>query len=140
MGKSVLTAQYDGCALMERQELKSAGKIMAKSGIDGLRVVFGLQLSFVNANEFLSFSRFLAKTVVSDSVKPGGKTSFAAKAAQIFISLEERLLGEIVRERDIAPDQIPEQTSHTRLMISNQFSESVMVVINNNSRNEVCIG
>jgi hypothetical protein len=125
---------------MEGEELKSAGKIMAKSGIDGLRVVFGLQLSFVNANEFLSFPRFLSKTVVGDSVKPGGKTGFAAKAAQVLVGLEKCLLREIVREGDIAADQIPEQTSHTRLMIPNQFSESVMVVINNNSCNEVCIG
>ncbi len=98
---------------MDGKQLESAGKIMAKSGIDGLRIVFGLQLSFIDANEFLSFSRFLTETVVGDAVKPGRKPGFPAKAANVFVSFEKGFLGEIVGERDIAADQIPEQTSHT---------------------------
>jgi len=125
---------------MDRKQLESAGKIMAKSGIDGLRIVFGLQLSFIDANEFLSFPRFLTETVVGDAVKPGRKPGFAAKAAQVLVGLEKGLLRKIVGERDIAADQITEQTSHTRLMIPDQLREGVVVVINNNSCNEVCIG
>ena len=120
--------------------MESAGKIMAKSGIDGLRVVFRLQLSFIDANEFLSFPRLFPKTVVGNPVKPGRKTGFAAEAAEVLVSLEKRLLRQVVRERDIGADQLAEQTSHTRLMIPNQFRESVVVVINKDARNEVCIG
>jgi hypothetical protein len=112
---------------------------MSESGIDGLRIVFGLELSFIDANEFLSFPRFFAETIVGDPVKPGGKSRFAAEAAQVLVSLEKRFLGEVVRERDVRPDQIPEQTSHTRLMIPDQLGKGVMVVINENARNEVCI-
>src|ERR1700750_677029 len=113
---------------------------MSESGIDGLGIVFGLELSFIDANEFLSFPRLFPKTVVGNPVKPGRKTRFAAKAAQIFVSLEEGFLREIVRERDIRPDEVAEQTPHARLVIANQLRKGVVVVINENARNEVCIG
>jgi hypothetical protein len=113
---------------------------MTKSGIDGLRVVFRLQLSFIDANQFLSFPCFFPETIVGNPVKPGGETRFPPETAKILVSLEKRLLRQVIRERDIAPDQLAEQTSHTRLMIPDQFRESVVVVINKDARNEVCIG
>ena len=113
---------------------------MAKSGIDGLRVLFRLQLSFVDANEFLSFPRFLPETIISDPIKPGRKTRLAAKAAQVFVGAQKRFLRQIVGQRNIGADQLAEETSHTRLMIPDQFRESVVVVINKNAGNEVSIG
>ena len=112
---------------------------MSQSGIDGLRIVFGLQLSFIDANQFLSLPRLFPETVVGDPVKPGRKTRFAAEAAEVLVSPEKRFLGQVVRERDIRPNQVPEQTSHSRLMIPDQFGKGVVVVINKNARNEVCI-
>jgi len=112
---------------------------MSQSGIDGLWILFGLQLSFVDANEFLSFPGFFPETIVGNAVKPGRKTRFAAKAAQIFVSLEKGLLREVVRERDVGPDELAEQTSHARLVIPDQLRKGVVVVINKDSRNEVCI-
>ena len=140
MGKAVLTAQNDGCAFVDGKQFESAGKIMSESGIDGLRIVFGLQLSFIDANEFLSFPRFLPKTVIGDPVKPGRKTSFSAEAAQVFVGLKKGFLRQIIRQRDIEPDQIAEQTSHARLVIPDQFRKGVVVVINQDTCNEVCIG
>jgi hypothetical protein len=113
---------------------------MSESRIDGLRIVFGLQLSFIDANEFLSFPRFLPKTVIGDPVKPGRKTSFAAEAAQVFVSLEKGFLRKIIRQRNIGTHQIAEQTSHARLVIPDQLRKSVVVVINQDTCNEVCIG
>jgi hypothetical protein len=138
--EAVLTAQNDGTAFMDRKQLESARKIMAESGIDGLRIVFGLQLSFIDANQFLSFPGFFAETIVGDPIKPGRKSRFPTETAQVFVSAEKRFLGEIVRQRDIAADQIAEQTSHSRLVIPNQLRKSVVVVIDNNACNEVCIG
>lgn len=125
---------------MDGKQLESAGKIMAKTGIDGLRVVFGLQLSFIDANEFLSFPRFFPETVVGNPIKPGRETGFAAEAAEVLVSPQKRFLGEVVRQCDIGADQLAEQTSHTRLMIPNQFRKGVVVVINKNACNEVSIG
>jgi hypothetical protein len=125
---------------MHGKQFESARKIMSESRIDRLRIVFGFQLSFIDANEFLSFPRFFPKTIVGNPVKPGRKTRFAAKAAQIFVSLEEGFLREIVRQRDIGPDKVPEQTSHGRLVIPDQLRKGVVVVINENARNEVGIG
>lgn len=124
---------------MRGKQLESAREIMSESGIDGLRIVFGFQLSFIDANQFLSFPRFFPETVVGDPIEPGGKTRFAAEAAQVLVSLEKRLLREVVRERDVRPDQIPEQTSHARLMIPDQLRKGVVVIINKDARNEVCI-
>src|SRR3954454_9084866 len=108
---------------------------MAESGVDGLRIVFRRELSFIDANQFLSFPRFFPETIVGDPVKPGGKTRFAAEAAQVLVSPQKRFLSQIVRERDIRPNQISEQTSHSRLMIPDQLREGVVVVINKNARN-----
>ena len=120
--------------------MESARKIMAESGIDGLRIVFRFQSSFIDANQFLSFPRFFPETIVGDPVKPRRKTCFAAEAAEVFVSPQKRFLGEIVRERDICPNQMAEQTSNARLVIPDQLRKGVVIVINKNARNEVCIG
>jgi hypothetical protein len=125
---------------MDGKQLESAREIMAECGIDGLRIVFRFQLSFIDANQLLSFPRFFPETIVGNPVKPGGETRFAPEATKVFVSLEKRLLGQVVRERDIGPNELAEQTSHARLMIPDQFREGVVVVINKNARNEVCIG
>ena len=113
---------------------------MAESGVGGLWVAFALQLSFIDANELFSFAGFFTETIVGDPVKPGGKTRFAAKAAKVLVGAEERFLGQIVRERNIGPNELPEQTAHAGLMIPDQFREGVMVVIKKNACDEVCIG
>jgi len=120
--------------------LKSLREIMSESGIDGLRIVFRFQLSFIDANQLLSFARFFPETIVGNPIQPGRKTGFPAKAAQVFVGPQKRFLRQIVRERNIGADQLAEKTSHTRLMIPHQFRESVVVVINKNACNEIGIG
>ena len=112
---------------------------MSESGIDRLRIVFGLELSFIDANEFLSFPRLFPKTVVGNPVKPGRKTRFAAEAPKVFVGAQKSFLGEVVREGDVGSDQIAEQTPDGRLMIPNQLGKGVVVVIDQNACNEVCI-
>jgi hypothetical protein len=125
---------------VDGKQLESVGEIMAESGVDGLRIVFGLQLSFIDANELLSFASLFAKTIIGDPIKPGRKTGLAAKTAEVFVGAQKGFLREIVRERNISPNQLAEQTSHARLMISDQLREGVVVVIDKNTSDEVCIG
>ena len=120
--------------------MESAREIMAESGIDGLRIVFRFQLSFIDANQLLSFPRFFPETIVGDPIKPGRKTRFAAEAAEVLVGSQKRFLREIVRERNIGADQLAEQASHSRLMIPDQLRKGVMIVIDKNAGNEVCIG
>src|SRR5438874_8139662 len=101
--------------------------------------MLGLQLSFIDANELFSFAGFFPETVVSDPVEPGRKARLTAKAAEIFVGAQERLLSEIVRQRNIAPDKLAEKTSHARLMVSHQLRKGVVVVIEKNAGDEVCI-
>ena len=49
-------------------------------------------------------------------------------------------LSQIVRERDISSDELAEQTAHARLMISHQFREGMVIIIEKNAGDEVCIG
>ena len=112
---------------------------MSESRIDRLRIVFRLELSFIDANQFLPFSRVLPETVIGDPVKPGRKTRFAAEAFKVFVSAQKSFLGQVVREGDVGSDEVAKQTSDGRLMIPNQLRKSVVVVINKDARNEVCI-
>jgi hypothetical protein len=125
---------------MDGKQLKSVGEIMSESGIDGLRIVFRLELSFIDANELLSFAGLFAETIVGNPIKPGRKAGLTAKAAKIFVCAQKGFLREIVRERNIGADQLAEQTSHARLMIPHQLRESMVVIIDKNASDEVCIG
>jgi len=125
---------------MDGKQLKGLREIMSESGIDGLRIVFRFQLSFIDANQFLSFPGLFPETIVGNPIKPGRKTRFAAKAAEVFVSAQKGLLREIVRERNIGADERPEQTSHARLMISHQLGKGMVVVIDKNTGDKVCIG
>ena len=140
MRQTVLTAQDNGAPFMDGKQLQSAREIMAESGIDGLRVLFRFQSSFIDANQFFSFPRFFPETIVGNPIKPGRKTGFAAEAAEVLVGPQKRFLRQIVRERDIGADQLTEHTSHTRLMIPDQLGKGVVVVIDKNACNEVCIG
>jgi len=113
---------------------------MPESGIDRLRIVFRLQLSFIDANQFFSFAGLFAETIIGDPIKPGRKTGLSAKAAEVFVSAQKGFLREIVRERNIRANQLAEQTSHARLMIPHQLCEGMVVVIDKNTSDEVCIG
>jgi hypothetical protein len=120
--------------------LEGVIEIMAKSGIDGLGIMFPFQLSFIDANQLLSFPGFFPKAIISDPIKPGGKTRFAAEAAEVLVGAQKRLLREIVRERDIGADELTEQTPDARLMISDQLTKGVVIIIDENASDEICIG
>jgi hypothetical protein len=101
--------------------------------------MLGLELFLVNSHKFLPAARIFSKTIVGDPIKPRGKARFATKAANIFIGSQECLLGQIIGESDVCSGELTEQTAHSGLMSPNQLTESVLVVIDNNSRDEVRI-
>jgi hypothetical protein len=115
-------------------------EIMAKSRVGGLWIMLGLKLSFIDANELFSFAGFFTETVVGDPVEPGRKARFPAKAAKVPVGAQESFLRQIVRQRNIGADELAEQASHARLMIPHQLREGVVVIIEKNAGDEVCIG
>jgi hypothetical protein len=125
---------------VERKQLEGVGKVMTESWVDGLGILFRLQLSFVDANQLLSFAGFLSETIVGDPVKPGRKTRFSAKAAEVFVGPQKGFLREIVRERDIGADELAEQTPDARLVVAHQLGERVVIILKKNASDEVCIG
>ncbi len=125
---------------MEWQKRKCVHEILPQGGVNGLRILFGFETGLINANELLSFPRFFAKAVVGDAVEPGGKFRLAPETPDVFESLEEGFLGEIVSERGIGSGELTKQTSDRRLMTPDQFGEGMVVIIEKDSGDEVCIG
>jgi len=124
---------------MQRKQLERPRQVMAKPGIGCLRIMLGFQLSFINANEFLSFSCLLTETVVGNPVKPSRKTRLPAEASEVLINTQKCLLRQIVRQRDIAANELAEHASNARLMVSHQLGKSVVVIVDKNASDEVCI-
>jgi len=58
----------------------------------------------------------------------------------VFVSADERFLGKIVSQLDVSAHELSQQAAHGRLMAANQLAKSVLVTINNNSREQVGIG
>ena len=104
-----------------------------------MRVLFRLPLFFINADQLLAAAGVLAKAVVGNSVKPCRKFRFTAKRPNVFESANESVLGQIVRQREVAPRELAQQTANGRLMTTNQLAISVLVVINENSRDKAGI-
>src|SRR5215471_14914701 len=114
-------------------------KIVPQTGIDSLRILFCLPLLLVHAHQLFAAPCVLAKAIVSDSIKPGGKSRFTAKAADVFVGPEKSFLCEVICKRDVCAGKLPQQTSHAGLMPPHEFAEGVLIVIAKNSRNEVRI-
>ena len=113
---------------------------MFQTRIDNLRVRLGLELRFIDPDQFLAAARVFAKTIVGDAIKPGGKTRFAAKAADVFVSAQKNFLSEIVGKGDSGASKLSKQTAHGRLMTSHEFAECMLVIIDKNSCDKIRIG
>jgi hypothetical protein len=101
--------------------------------------VLRLELFFIDPHQFLPTARIFSKTIVGDPIKPRRKARFTPKTTNVFIGAQECLLGQIVRESDVCSSKLTEQPADGRLMPPNQLTESVLVVIDKNSRDEVRI-
>jgi len=101
--------------------------------------VLCLELFFVDSHQFLPAACIFSKTIVGDPVKPRGKARFTAKAADVFIRAKKCLLGQIICESDICSSKLTQQPAHGGLVSPNQLTERVLVVINKNSGDQVCI-
>jgi hypothetical protein len=112
---------------------------MSQASIDSLRIMLGLQQLVVHANKLFAFARILAKTVVSDAIKPCGKSRFTAKVANVLVSTNESFLRKVIGQGDICAGELSKQTTHTGLMPTHELAESVLIVIGKNSRDKVRI-
>jgi hypothetical protein len=114
-------------------------EVLSQGGVNGARVLLGFELCLVNSDELFSFPRFFAEAVVGDAVKPGRKLRFTAEAPDVLEGFEEGFLREIIGERGIAARELTEQTSDRGLMSAHEFGERMLVVMEEDSGDEVCI-
>ena len=140
MRQTILAAKHDRASLRQRKLLESVGQILAKTWLRARWRGFGRKLGLIDSNQILATPGIFPKAVIGNSVEPGRKPRFSPKAPQIAICLKKSFLRQIVRERKIGADQLAEQTSDTRLMIADQLRKSVVIIIEENSGDEVCIG
>src|SRR5690349_4975653 len=96
-----------------------------------------LQPSFVDPDQFLPLSGVLAETVIGNAIQPGGKFRLPAKTPDVFVSTEKSLLSKIVGQGQVASRELAQKTAHGRLMIANQLSEGVVVILEKNPGNEI---
>jgi hypothetical protein len=102
--------------------------------------VLAFQLFLVNPDKFFAAARLFPETVICDPIQPGRKARLATEAPDVFISSQKSFLREIVRQREVSARKLAQQTSHARLMPAHEFAESVLVVIDKNSSEEIRIG
>ena len=114
-------------------------EVLSQGGVNGARVELRFELCLINPDELLPFSRFLAEAIVGDAVEPGRKFRFAAEAPDVLEGFEEGFLGEIIGERGVTARELTEQTADRRLMPAHQFGERMLVIMEEDSRNEICI-
>ena len=114
-------------------------KIVSQTRIDGLRIVLRLQLRLIHADKLFAFACILAKTIVSDPVKPCGKSRLTAKAPDFLVCPKKGFLREIIGQGNICACKLPKQTAHARLVPPHQLAERVLIVIGKNSRDKVRI-
>src|SRR5207248_11073798 len=105
-----------------------------------LRISLRLPLRLVDPNEFLSLTGLVAKDVVSDSIKPGGKLRLATEVSDVLVSTNECFLGEIISQSDIRARELSQKATYRRLMAANQLAKGVLVTINEDSCEQIGIG
>ncbi len=98
-----------------------------------------LKVLFVDAHKFLPAACVFSKTIVGDPIKPRGKARFAAKAANVLIGAQEGLLRQIVREGNVRSRELTQQPAHGGLVAPDQLTEGMLIVIDKNSGDQVCI-
>src|SRR5207302_835440 len=76
---------------------------MSQTRIDTPRILLGLPLLLIHADQLLAAARVLAKTVVRDSIKPRGKSRFTPKASNILVSSEKSFLCKVIGPNDHTP-------------------------------------
>jgi hypothetical protein len=101
--------------------------------------MLGLQLLLVHADKLFAFARIPAKTVVSDAIKPCGKSRFTAKVSNVFVSTNESFLRKVIGQGHICAGELSKQTTHTGLMPAHELAERVLIVIDKNSCDKVRI-
>ncbi len=124
---------------MQRKKLERVHEIVFQGRVDGLRIRLGLESRLVDPDQFLSFAGLFAETIIGDAIEPGGKLRLPSKAADVFVSAQESFLSQIIRESEIGARKLPQKTAHGRLVIAHQFGEGVVVIIDQDTRNEIGI-
>ena len=114
-------------------------EVLSQAGVNRAGVLLGFENCFIDADELLPAPRFLAEAIVGDAVEPGRKLCFPAEAPDVFEGFEEGFLAEIIGERGITARELTEQTPDGRLMPAHELRERVVVIIEKDSGDEVCI-
>ena len=114
-------------------------EILSQGGVNGARILLGFEHGFINPDELFPAPRVFAEAVVGDAVKPRGELRFATEAADVFVRFKEGLLGQVIGERHVGACKVPEQTTYRRLMPPHELRERMLIVMEEDSGDEVCI-
>jgi hypothetical protein len=119
--------------------LQRVHEIMPQGWVDGVWILLGLELCFIDSDQFLSLAGLFAETVIGDAIKPGGKLRFTPKAANVFVGPQESFLSKIVRQGEVAARKLPQQAAYRGLMIAHELGKGVVIIFKKNPRDKVGI-
>jgi hypothetical protein len=119
--------------------LQCLHKIVPQRRVNGLRILLALELGLVEPDQFLPFSGILAEAVIGDAIEPGRKFRLSAKAAQVLVSAQKSLLREIIGQTHVTSRELAQEPADGGLVVANQLSEGVVIIVNKDPRNEIGI-
>jgi len=124
---------------VQGKKLQGVHEIVFQGRIDGLRILLGGEMCFIDSDQFLSLAGLLAETVIGDAIKPGGKLRFPPKAADVFVSAQKSFLSEIIGQRQIGSRKLSEQAADRGLVIADQLGKGVVIIVNQDPRDKIGI-
>ena len=82
----------------------------------------------------------IARVVVGNAEKPCGKARVAAKTGESAVSLDECILCEIIRQRDVTPGKMAQELADSGLMADHERAECSAIVSSQHSAHELRVG
>ena len=145
--KALNIAQMDCVLLVRREAGERGGEILLQ--VDRRRSCGSRDLATRRGLGHFSFASPLdrwvlaaagrPKPVVSDSVQPGAEGRRALKFRETPIGFKECLLREIVGQRQLATRQPAQESAQRRLVLADEFSEGMPIVVGQDAGDEFCI-
>jgi hypothetical protein len=139
MRQSVLAAKDNSRPFVQRKQIQGMHKIMSQTSVDSLWIMLRLQLLLIHADKLFATACIFTKTIVRDSIKPGGKPCITAKAPDVFVRAKKSFLREIIGQSNICSRELAQQTTHAGLMAAHKLAECVLIVVDKNSCDEIRI-
>lgn len=103
-------------------------------------ILLSMQDLFIDSHQLFAAPRVLTEDIIGDPVEPCREPCFPPKTADVLVGAQKGFLGQIIGQGEICAGKLTQQTADARLMPPDQFTESMLVLVDQNPGDEVRIG